>query len=98
VLIEAAGYRHIKHVHTIEINVGTPVSFTIEFYEDTQEEAILITAVGQKMGYVNRDLLPTFHEWINSGRIENAWVEKINGMPGRPMAYIYVKISARKNQ
>ena len=91
-LIEAAGYRHVRHQHTEEVIVNTPVSFSTEFHKDTQEDAIVITAAGQKIGYVNRGLLPTFHEWINTGRISNAWVEKINGTPGRPMAYIYVKI------
>ena len=78
--------------------MNTPVSFTTEFHEDTQEDAIVITAAEQKIGYVNRGLLPTFHEWISTDRIANAWIEKINGTPGRPMAYIYIKISAIKNQ
>jgi len=31
---------------------------------------------------------------MNRRRIIGAWVEKINGTPGKPTAYVYVKISA----
>jgi hypothetical protein len=42
---------------------------------------------------IDRGLLPTFLNWIDSNRVIDAWVEKINGTPGKPAVYIYVKIS-----
>ncbi|OAI47687.1 hypothetical protein AYO45_05655 [Gammaproteobacteria bacterium SCGC AG-212-F23] len=92
-LIEAAGFRHIKKKHDIEINVNDSATFSKEFNEATQAEAIHITVNSQHIGYVNRGLLPTFFDWMNNNRIVNAWVEKINGTPDKPSRYLYVKIS-----
>ncbi len=49
------------------------------------------------IGYVNKGLVPTFIEWLDTNRILDAWVEKMNGLPGRPTAFLYVKISERRN-
>lgn len=95
-LVEAAGYRHIKKNHDVKINVDDPATFTKEFNDTIHEDAIHITANSQHIGYVNRGLLPTFFDWLQTRRIAGAWVEKINGEPGKPTAYIYVKISALK--
>lgn len=96
-LIEAAGYRHIKKNHHVTISIDMPAVFSKEFHEGIQEEAILITVAEERLGYVARGLIPTFTDWINEGRIVDAWVEKINGMPGRPTAHVYVKVSAKKH-
>ena len=64
-LIEAAGFRHIKKDHDIEITIGDSASFSKQFNDTTQEEAIRITtADGKHIGYVNRGLIPTFFDWI----------------------------------
>ncbi len=97
-LIEATGFRHIKKNHDIQINIDDPAIFSKEFNETTQEEAVHITANGQHIGYVNRGLLPTFLDWMRTGRITGAWIEKINGMPGKPTAYIFVKISPEQQK
>lgn len=94
-LIEAAGFRHIKKKHGIEINMDAPATFSKEFNDATQAEAIHISVDGKHIGFVNRGLIPTFLDWMNSERIVGAWIEKINGMPGKPTAYVYVKVSAR---
>jgi hypothetical protein len=91
-LIEASGFRHIHKNHD-GININDAALFEKEFHEFTQEEAVRITVNGKHIGYVNRGLLPTFLNWIDSNRIIDAWVEKINGTPGKPAVYIYVKIS-----
>lgn len=93
-LVEAAGYRHIKKNNDIKINTNDPASFSKEFNDATQAEAIHITSNGQHIGYINRGLIPAFIDWMQTERITDAWIEKINGVPGKPTAYIYVKISA----
>lgn len=93
-LIEAAGFRHIQKNHD-EIKINDPVSFKNEFNNATQEEAIRIMTNGKHIGYVNRGLLPTFFDWINDNRIIGGWIEKINGTPGKPTVYVYVKISSK---
>ncbi len=90
-LLEAAGFRHHD-----EIQINDTASFSKEFNEAIQAEAIRIVVNGKHIGYVNRGLLPTFFEWMNDNRIIGAWVEKINGTPNKPTVYLYVKISQKK--
>ena len=91
-LLEAAGFRHIQKKHD-EIKINDKASFVKQFNDATQEEAIHIMVAGKHIGYVNQGLLPNFFEWLNSGRIEDAWIEKINGTPEKPTVYLYVKVS-----
>lgn len=90
-LLEAAGFRHIQKNHD-GIKIDDAVSFENELNDVTQEEAIRIIANGKHIGYVNRGLLPTFFDWMKNNRIDNGWIEKINGTPA---VHIYVKISYR---
>jgi hypothetical protein len=92
-LLEAAGFRHIQKNHS-EIKIGDTASFVKEFNDVTQEEAIHVMVDGKHIGYVNRGLLATFFDWMNGSRIIGAWIEKINGTPGKPAVYVYVKISS----
>lgn len=94
ILTEAAGFRHIKNSNGIEAKIDTPVSFLIEdSHPVTQQPAIKIIANDIHIGYVNRGLIATFLNWIADNRIANAWIEKVNGTPSRPTAYVYVKIA-----
>lgn len=92
-LLEIAGFRHIEENNNAKIVVGTPVTFSIvDEHEVTREPAIRIMVDGKKLGYVNRALVLTVLEWIKDNRIWSAWIEKINGTPGRPAAYIFTQI------
>lgn len=91
-MLDAAGLRHIQKNHD-EIKIGDTATFLKAFNDDSQEESIHIMVDGKHIGYVNRGLLPSFFAWMNSGRIENAWIEKVNGTPGRSTVYLYVKVS-----
>lgn len=91
-LVEASGFRHIQKNHD-GIKINEEASFVKEFNDATQEEAIRIIINGKPIGYVTRGLLPTFFDWLNSERIIGAWIEKVNGTPGKPTVYLYVKIS-----
>lgn len=96
-LLEAAGYRHLQkdNDHPVEIKVGDPASFSKEFNETIQEDAIYISVGQTRIGYVNRGLIPAFRDWMASGRIANAWIEKLNGTPERPTVYIYVEVAGK---
>jgi hypothetical protein len=94
-LLEIAGFRHLED--NVKLDIGTHAAFIVEEkHEITQETAIRITAGNKNLGYVNRGLIPTVIEWINDKRIAAAWIEKLNGTPNRPAAYLYVQI-AEKN-
>lgn len=95
-LLEAAGFRHLQK-NSDDIGINDPVSFVKEFNGAIQEDAIRVMVGAKHIGYVNRGLLPTFFNWMMQNRIAGAWVEKINGTPGKPTIYIYVKISSVVN-
>lgn len=97
-MLEAAGYRHLQKKSENEVTpqVGQSVSFSKEEHnEKTLEKAVRIDANGTCIGYVNRGLVSTFLDWIDSSRIEGAWVEKFNGTSENPVVYIYVKIAPK---
>lgn len=92
-LLEAAGFRHVQKNHD-EIKINDRAKFSKNFNENTQEEAVEIIVNQKLIGYVNRGLLPSFLMWLEKNRIIDAWIEKINGSPGKPSVYLYVKVSS----
>lgn len=99
-LLEAAGFRHIQKggsaVKIDELEIGDSASFAAEINNVTQEPAARIMVGARHIGYVNKGLIPAFREWIDTGRIVGAWVERKNGSPGKPTIYLYVKIAPKK--
>jgi len=95
-LLEAAAYRHTLEEHNFEVQIGNQAIFCKEFYEPRKEEAIYIQVNERRIGWVTRGLRDTFNNWINTNRITEAWVEKKNGQPGKPMLFLYVKVSSLK--
>lgn len=92
-LLEIVDFRHIEETDRKKVIAGTPVSFfVVDKHEITNEPAIRIMMDDKQLGYVNRALISTVLEWINDKRILNARIEKINGTPSRPAAYIYTQI------
>ncbi|MFI4938611.1 MAG: hypothetical protein ACHQJ6_08935 [Candidatus Berkiellales bacterium] len=85
-LLEAAGYRYRK----AQVQIDQPAVFVKDLFKE--EEAIGIDVNGNRIGYVNRGLLPTFIDWLKSNRIESATVEKISGTAENPYVYLFVKI------
>jgi hypothetical protein len=98
-LLEAVGFRHIQKFKPIDIQslkIGDSASFLIEeTNEVTHEPAVGIVVGSRAVGYVNKGLIPTFIDWIRSGRIRNAWIEKKNGSPENPTVYLYVRVLAK---
>jgi hypothetical protein len=96
-LIEVAGFRYLYKDHN-DIQIKEPISFKlVECYVKTQAPALLIFTGQKHIGYVTRALVPTFIDWAKSNRIVSAWVEKVNGTPGRPSVYVFVNVSSKKN-
>lgn len=91
-LLEAAGYRHLYKNGNANLATGEPATFAKDFYSKLEEPEIKIIVREQHIGSVNRGLIPTFINWIDSNRIAGAWIEKINGSPGKPSVYLFVNI------
>lgn len=91
-LLEAAGYRYMQNV---KVDSGDRTTFKSEFDSTLQEDVIKIFVGSQHIGYVTRALIPSFRDWMNSGRIIDSWIEKKNGNPEQPIVYLYMQISSK---
>lgn len=92
-LMEVAGLRHVyKGDITETIDIGDALSFEVEKDNPVDSDALVVVCNNQKIGYVNRVLKNTFHNWINNYQVV-ATVERLNGKPDRPLVYVRVSVS-----
>ncbi|MBI5919053.1 MAG: hypothetical protein HY849_06735 [Nitrosomonadales bacterium] len=92
-LMEVAGLRHVFRGSVSEnIHVGDPVHFEIDSQNPVDADALVVVCAGQRIGYVNRVIKSTFHNWLKSHQVV-ATVERLNGKPTRPLVYIRVSVS-----
>lgn len=91
-LIEVAGFRHMPSNDHSLLKVGDQISFSPEFNQAVQEEAIRIEVGGAHIGYVNRCLVPTFSKLLSDKTPMSAWIEKLNGTSDKPVVYLFVEI------
>ena len=91
--MEVAGLRHVyKGDITETIDIGDALSFEVEKDNPVDSDALVVVCNNQKIGYVNRVLKNTFHNWINNYQVV-ATVERLNGKPDRPLVYVRVSVS-----
>lgn len=88
-----AGTRHNVDLATFALRLGDVVNFHPE--PDNPKDALAIQVIvgDQCIGYVSRGLLPSFHEWLQQGRV-SASVDRINGSAKRPAVYLFVEVAA----
>jgi hypothetical protein len=91
-LMDVAGFRHVSKIGLSQIELGTSVHFEPELNNTIDPNSIRILIGENKIGYVMRGLLPTFHRWLKDWRV-TAVVERKNGQPNSPLLYIFVTIS-----
>lgn len=94
-LTEVAGFRHIPSNDKNALNVGNIVTFSQEFNQTVQEEAISVKAGGIHIGYINRCLVPTFSKLLSEKTSMSAWIEKLNGTQDKPVVYFFVEIKPK---
>jgi HIRAN domain len=90
-MIEIAGYRYYLEDHP-PVEVGDTVSFKAEPTNQHDPNAVLISAGGIRIGYVNRLQAPSFLDWIADRTIE-AVVERINGTRDRPRVFLFIRVA-----
>jgi hypothetical protein len=88
-ILEVAGVRHVYVGDLEHIRAGDLVAFELEPSNTFDPGAITVLHRGQKLGYVNRALLPSFHNWLVGGKLEGR-IERKNGTPARPLVYVRV--------
>lgn len=90
-LLEVAGVRHVIGTDISAINVGDPISFTVDSQNPVDQDALSVVHNGRSIGYVNRALRSTFHDWLKGHRV-HASVERQNGKPDRPLIFVRVSV------
>ena len=85
---ELAGYRYYAREHP-QPDLGQPVDLVPEPENAFDPNAIMVRLGDGKLGYINRIQAPAILEWIAQGRA-SAVVERLNGRPDRPRAFIYL--------
>lgn len=92
-VMEVAGFWRLG-IHQGELSVGDEVTFRPEPSNEADPNAVAILHFGRRIGYVPSPLLPAVHEWLADGRIE-AYVDRLNGKPDRPLVYLFVAVSPK---
>lgn len=88
-----AGTRHNVDLSTFSLRLGEAVSFRPEPANPKDMLAIQVMVRDQRIGYVSRGLLPSFHRWLKQGSV-SATVDRINGGDQRPAVYLFVEVAA----
>lgn len=90
---ELAGYRYYVKNHPAP-PIGQKVQLVPEPENPFDPNAVMVLNDDGKLGYINRIQAPAILEWIRQGRA-SALVERLNGRPDRPRAFIYLAAGAR---
>lgn len=91
-LMEIAGVRHVIGNDIASIRVGDPVTFEEDRENPVDPDALVVLYQGRRIGYVNRALRRTFHQWLSKHHVR-AQVERQNGKPERPVVFIRVSVN-----
>ncbi len=87
------GYRYYKdQLPSNALSQDMQAGFETEPDNPKDPEAIKIIINDVKVGYVNRALAGSFHEWMQAGLAISAYVERINGIEQNPEIYLYVSV------
>ncbi|MCK4629414.1 MAG: hypothetical protein KAT56_10450, partial [Sedimentisphaerales bacterium] len=92
-MLEVQGYRYyLKDVPCNTLNNEMQISFEKEPDNPKDPKAIKILFNNKRAGYVCRGLLDSFHKWLNSKFVIEAYLEKKNGTEKKPKIFLYVII------
>jgi hypothetical protein len=88
-MLEVAGYRY--YAKDVRIAPGDPVAIQAEPSNAFDPDAVMICDGGLKIGNINRLQAGTFQQWLTDRRVSGV-VERLNGPPERPRAFIFVRV------
>jgi hypothetical protein len=89
-MLEVAGYRY--HIPNTPLKVGDPVGLQPEPENERDPNPVAVRMVnGCRVGYINRLQTAAFRQWLSERRV-TAVVERLNGRPGKPRAFIFVRV------
>ena len=88
-MLEIAGFRY--YVPEGPLEIGHHVEFEAEPGNQWDPNAVQVCAGGRRIGYINRLQAVTFLKWLSSRRVAGV-IERMNGNPERPRAFIFVRV------
>ena len=88
-MLEVAGYGRYPQI-LAPLSVGDPVWLQAEPWNEVDQNAVVIRASGQTIGYVNRLQAAAFQQWLRERAITSV-VERLNGQPA-PRAFVFIRI------
>lgn len=92
IFLEVAGYRH--YAAGVQLAGGEPVHFAAEPSNPIDRNAVALRVRDSLIGYINRLRTRAFHAWVAESRLTGV-VERLNGRPDRPRAFVFVRVEAR---
>lgn len=90
-MMEVAGVRHVYKGQISTLDSQTLIRFSVDEENEIDPDAVAVYAGSEKLGYVNRGLRHTFHEWVLSRRVEGT-IFRVNQSSTRPRVYIRVEV------
>ncbi len=92
-MLPVEGYQYYQDELSLNVlSTDMQADFEAELGNPKDPEAIKIIVNDVKVGYVNRGLTGSFHEWMQAGLAISAYVERINGTEQNPEIYLYVSV------
>jgi len=91
-MLEIAGYRYYADKGR-QLQEGDPVRLEAEPMNLKDPNAVVVRSSGECIGYINRLQAATFQHWLRE-RDVTAVIERLNGRPDRPRAFIFVRVRA----
>ena len=88
-MLEIAGYRY--YPARAGVAVGNAVTVQPEPDNEHDPAAVAVRVRGEKVGNINRLQTAAFHQWL-SERTVTAVIERLNGRPEKPRAFIFVRV------
>ncbi len=93
VLLEVAGFRY-QNIGLSAVTVDAPVGFVLEPENAYDDKAIRMEVARRPIGYVKRSQRDAVANWLVHYHVE-AFVERINGTPERPVIYVFCRLAER---
>jgi hypothetical protein len=93
-IFDLAGTRYYVN-ESCSVRVGDPLSFRREPENTFDRDAIEVLCRDYRIGYINRLQARAFSYWMDHRSVE-ASIQRLNGRPGEPKVYAFVRVRPRK--
>jgi hypothetical protein len=90
-MLEIAGYRYYVREQPLGVGIGNPVELLPEPDNPKDPNAVKVAIGERTIGHINRLQAPTFLRWLAKRHV-TAVIERLNGNPDRPRAFIFVRV------